>query len=49
MGEMDKVWEYEKNLFPEFKCKYYLKEFRRGGATRLKEHWRGKWECFTVH
>jgi hypothetical protein len=32
------VWEHEDNLFPGFKCKYYLKEIRGGGATRLKEH-----------
>jgi hypothetical protein len=38
MGERDQVWEHEENLFPGFKCKYCVKEFRGGGATRLKEH-----------
>jgi hypothetical protein len=38
MEERDVVWEYGENLFPEFKCKYYVKEFYGGGATRLKEH-----------
>jgi hypothetical protein len=32
------MWENEENLFPGFKCKYCVKEFRDGGATRLKEH-----------
>jgi hypothetical protein len=44
MGERDKVWEHEENLFPGFECKYYLKGFRGGGATRLKEHLVGKGE-----
>jgi hypothetical protein len=38
MGERDQVWEHGDNLFPEFKCKYCLKVFRGGWATRLKEH-----------
>jgi hypothetical protein len=38
MGERDQVWEHGENLFPGFKCMYYVKEFRGGGATRLKEH-----------
>jgi hypothetical protein len=38
MGERDVVWEHEENLFPGFKCKYCVKKFRGGGATRLKEH-----------
>jgi hypothetical protein len=42
MGERDIVWEHRENLFPEFKCKYCVKEFRGGGATRLKEHLAGK-------
>jgi hypothetical protein len=37
-GERNEVWEHGGNLFPEFKCRYCLKEFRGGGATRLKEH-----------
>jgi macrodomain Ter protein organizer (MatP/YcbG family) len=32
------MWENEENLFPGFKWKYCVKEFRGGGATRLKEH-----------
>jgi hypothetical protein len=32
------VWEHGANLFPGFKCKYCVKEFCGGGATRLKEH-----------
>jgi hypothetical protein len=42
MGERDQVWEHGENLFPRFKCKYCVKEFRGGGATRLKEHLTGK-------
>jgi hypothetical protein len=42
MGERDPVWEHGENLFPGFKCKYCLKEFRGCGATRLKEHLAGK-------
>jgi hypothetical protein len=42
MGERDHVWEHGENLFPGFKCKYCVKEFRGGGATRLKEHLAGK-------
>jgi hypothetical protein len=42
MGEKDEVWEHRENLFPGFKCKYCLKEFQGGGATRLKEHLAGK-------
>jgi hypothetical protein len=42
MGERDQVWEHEKNLFPGFKCMYCVKEFRGGGATRLKEHLAGE-------
>jgi hypothetical protein len=38
MGERDVVWEHGENLFSGFKCKYYVKEFCGGGATRLKEH-----------
>jgi hypothetical protein len=38
MGERDVVWDHEENLFPGFKCKYCVKEFHDGGATRLKEH-----------
>jgi hypothetical protein len=36
MGERDQVWEHGDNLFFKFKCKYCVKEFRGGGATRLK-------------
>jgi hypothetical protein len=36
------VWEHIKNLFSRFKYKYCVKEFRGGGATRLKEHLAGK-------
>jgi hypothetical protein len=36
------VWKHGENLFPGFKCKYCLKEFLGGGATRLKEHLVGK-------
>jgi hypothetical protein len=36
MGERDQVWEHEENLFPEFNCKYCVKEFRGGEAIRLK-------------
>jgi hypothetical protein len=42
MGERDQVWEHEENLFLEFRCKYYVKEFHEGGAARLKEHLAGK-------
>jgi hypothetical protein len=42
MGERDEVWQHGENLFPGFKCMYCLKEFRVGGATRLKEHLVGK-------
>jgi hypothetical protein len=42
MGERDKVWQHEENLFSGFKCMYCFKEFRGGGATRLKEHLAGK-------
>jgi hypothetical protein len=42
MGERDEVWEHGENLFPGFKCRYCLKEFRGGGATRFKEHLAGK-------
>jgi hypothetical protein len=42
MGERDEVWQHGENLFPGFKCMYCLKEFRGGGATRLKEHLAGK-------
>jgi hypothetical protein len=42
MGERDVVWEYGENLFFGFKCKYCVKEFCGGGATRLKEHLAGK-------
>jgi hypothetical protein len=42
MGERDEVWQHGENLFPGFKCMYYLKEFRVGEATRLKEHLTGK-------
>jgi hypothetical protein len=38
MGEMYQVWEHGENLFFRFKCKYCVKEFRGGEATRLKEH-----------
>jgi hypothetical protein len=41
-GERDEVWEHEENLFPGFQCKYCLKVFRGGRATRLKEHLAGK-------
>jgi hypothetical protein len=41
-GERDVVWEHGENLFLGFKCKYCVKEFRGGGATRLKEHLVGK-------
>jgi hypothetical protein len=44
MGERDEVWQHGENLFPGFKCMYCLKEFRGGGATRLKEHLAGKGE-----
>jgi hypothetical protein len=36
MGERDVVWEYGEKLFFGFKCKYYVKEFCGGGATRYK-------------
>jgi hypothetical protein len=42
MGDRDVVWEHGENLFPGFKCKYCVKEFHGGGATRLKEHLAGK-------
>jgi hypothetical protein len=42
MGERDQVSEHRENLFPEFKYKYCVKEFRGGGATRLKEHLAGE-------
>jgi hypothetical protein len=42
MGERDVVWGHGENLFPWFKCKYCVKEFHGGGATRLKEHLAGK-------
>jgi hypothetical protein len=42
MGERDQVWEHGENLFPGFKCKYCMKEYHGGGATRLKEHLAGK-------
>jgi hypothetical protein len=42
MGERDQVWGHGENLFVGFKCKYCLKEFRGGGATRLNEHLAGK-------
>jgi hypothetical protein len=42
MGERDVVWDHGENLFPGFKCKYCVKEFHGGGATRLKEHLAGK-------
>jgi hypothetical protein len=38
IGERDVVWEHGENLFSEFKCKYCVKEFLDGGATRLKEY-----------
>jgi hypothetical protein len=38
MGERDVVWKHGENLFSGFKCKYCVKEFRGGGATRLKEY-----------
>jgi hypothetical protein len=41
-GGRDQVWKHGENLFPEFKCKYCVNEFRDGGATRLKEHLAGK-------
>jgi hypothetical protein len=44
MDERDEVWQHWKNLCSRFKCKYCLKEFRGGGATRLKEHLTGKGE-----
>jgi hypothetical protein len=42
MGERDQVWDHGENLCPGSKYKYCLKEFRGGGATRLKEHLAGK-------
>jgi hypothetical protein len=27
MGERDEVWQHGENLFPGFKCMYFLKEF----------------------
>jgi hypothetical protein len=42
MGERDQVWEHGEKLFLGFKCKYCVKEFRGGGATRLKEPLVGK-------
>jgi hypothetical protein len=44
MAERDVVWEHGENLFPGFKCKYCVKEFCSGGATRLIEHLAGKSE-----
>jgi hypothetical protein len=41
-GGRDQVWEHGENLFPGFKCKYCVKEFRGGGVTRLKEDLAGK-------
>jgi hypothetical protein len=32
------VWDHGENLFFGFKCKYCVKEFRGGGAIRLKEY-----------
>jgi hypothetical protein len=42
MGERYQVWEHGDNLFPGFKCKYCVKEFCGGVATRLKEYLAGK-------
>jgi hypothetical protein len=42
MGERDQVWEHGENLFLRFKCKYCVKGFRGGRATRLKEHLAGR-------
>jgi hypothetical protein len=42
VGERDVVWEHGENLFSGFKCKYCVKGFYGGGATRLKEHLVGK-------
>jgi hypothetical protein len=38
MAERDVVWEHGENLFLGFKCKYCVKFFGDGGATRLKKH-----------
>jgi hypothetical protein len=46
-GERDVVWEHVDNLFSGFKCKYCVKEFRGGEATRLKEHLARKSENVT--
>jgi hypothetical protein len=37
MREMDVVWEHGENLFFGFKCKYCVKKFHDGGATRYHE------------
>jgi hypothetical protein len=42
MGERDVAWKHGENLFLGFKCKYCVKEFCGGGATRLKEHLAGE-------
>jgi hypothetical protein len=44
MEERVVVWKHGDNLFPEFKCKYCVKEFHGGEGTRLKEHLAGKSE-----
>jgi hypothetical protein len=38
MEERSVVWQLRENLFSGLKCKYCVKEFCGGGATRLKEH-----------
>jgi hypothetical protein len=42
MGERDQVWEHRENLFPGFKCKYCLKEFRGVELQGGRSIWRGK-------
>jgi hypothetical protein len=42
MTEKDHVLEHGENLFPGFKCNYYLKTYQGVGATRLMEHLTGK-------
>ena len=42
MADRDEVWTHGENLYPGFKCKYCLKTWKGGGATRLKEHLAGR-------
>jgi len=42
MADKDPVWENGENLFPGIKCRYCLKSWKGGRATRLKEHLAGR-------